>query len=112
MLVTDSSSARNLPDGEYEFVSKKCTKKGTVFMSHDGHFAGSVVSLNDEMKVLYELGAKYTDLLVYTSLNAFRFYDLDKQFGTLEKGKYSDLVIMDDELNIKDVMVRGEFLNV
>ena len=81
-------------------------------MSHDGHFAGSVVSHNDEMKVLYELGAKYTDLLMYTSLNAFRFYDLDKQFGTLEKGKYSDLVIMDDELNIKDVMVRGEFLNV
>ena len=112
MLVTDSSSARNLPDGEYEFVSKKCTKKGTVFMSHDGHFAGSVVSLNDEIKVLYGLGAKYTDLLMYTSLNAFRFYGLDKQFGTIEKGKYSDLVIMDDELNIKNVMVRGEFLYV
>ncbi|MBQ6559245.1 MAG: amidohydrolase family protein [Erysipelotrichaceae bacterium] len=107
MLVTDSSMARNLPDGEYDFMSKKCFKKGTTFITDDGHFAGSVVSINDEMKLLYQLGAKYTDLLLYSSLNAFRFYGLDQRFGTLEKGKYADLVIMDDDLNIKDVCIRG-----
>ncbi|MBR0419952.1 MAG: N-acetylglucosamine-6-phosphate deacetylase [Erysipelotrichaceae bacterium] len=112
ILVTDSSTARNLEDGEYEFMSKKCTKKGTKFITHDGHYAGSVVSINDEMKVLRELGVKYTDLLLYSSLNAFRFYGLDKQFGTLEKGKYADLVIMDEQLNIKDVYVRGNFIHV
>ena len=110
MLVSDSSTAKNLPDGEYEFLSKKCTKKGTVFMTHDGHYAGSVVSINDEMKVLYELGAKYTDLLLYSGYNAYRFYGLDKRFGTLEKGKYADVVIMDDDLNIKNVMLKGKFL--
>ena len=67
-------------------------------------------SINDEMKVLKELGATYTDLLRYSSLNAFKFYGLDKLFGTLEKGKYSDIVIMDDELNIKNVMVKGKFM--
>lgn len=110
MLVTDSSTARNLPDGDYEFLSKKCTKKGTNFITFDGHFAGSVVSIADEMKVLYELGAKYTDLLGYSSLNAFRFYGLDKRFGTLEKGKYADIVILDDELNIKQVYCKGKFV--
>ena len=110
MLISDSSIAKNLPDGEYEFLSKKCTKKGTVFKTFDGHYAGSVVSINDEMKVLYELGAKYTDLLLYSGLNAYRFYGLDKRFGSLEKGKYADLVIMDDDLNIKNVMLKGEFL--
>ncbi len=107
MLVTDSSMARDLPDGEYEFMSKKCFKKGTTFITDDGHFAGSVVSINDEMKVLYRLGAKYTDLLLYSSLNAFRFYGLDQRFGTLEKGKYADLVIMDDDLDIRDVYIKG-----
>ena len=53
MLVTDSSTARGLPDGEYVFLSKQCVKKGTCFKTLDGHFAGSVVSINDEMKVLY-----------------------------------------------------------
>ena len=110
MLVSDSSTARGLKDGEYTFLSKPCTKKGTTFKTQDGHFAGSVVSINDEMKVLYELGAKYNDLLLYSSLNAFRFYGLDSQFGTLSKGKYSDLIIMDDKLNIKKVLVKGEFI--
>lgn len=110
MLVTDSSTAKNLPDGEHEFMSKTCIKKGTVFKTIDDHFAGSVVSINDEMKVLYGLGAKYTDLLLYSGLNAYRFYGLDKRFGTLQKGKYADLVIMDDDLNIKNVLLKGEFL--
>lgn len=110
MLVSDSSTAKNLEDGEYIFMSKKCIKKGTVFKTIDNHFAGSVVSINDEMKVLYELGAKYTDLLLYSGLNAYKFYGLDKRLGTIEKGKYSNLVIMDDDLNIKNVMVKGAFI--
>lgn len=110
VLVSDSSTARGLQDGEHIFLSKPCTKKGIVFKTHDGHFAGSVVSINDEMKVLHELGVKYTDLLLYSSLNAFRLYGLDNQYGTLTKGKHSDLLIMDDDLNIKKVLVRGEFI--
>lgn len=110
ILVSDASTARGLKDGEYTFLSKPCTKKGTVFKTHDGHFAGSVVSINDEMKFLYELGVKYTDILLYSSLNAFRFYGLDQQFGTITKGKYADLIIMDDKLNIKDVLLKGEFV--
>jgi len=110
MIVTDSSVARNLKDGEYEFLSKKCYKKGTTFITYDGHFAGSVVAINDEMKVLYSLGAKYTDLLCYSSLNAFRFYGLDSRYGTLQKGKYADIIIMDDDFNIKNVYVQGKFI--
>ena len=110
MIVSDSSTARGLADGEYIFMSRNCIKKGTSIITDDGHYAGSVVSINDEMKVLKELGATYTDLLRYSSLNAFKFYGLDKLFGTLEKGKYSDIVIMDDNLNIKNVMVKGKFI--
>lgn len=110
ILVSDSSIARGLPDGEYTFLSKHCTKNGTKFLTDDGHFAGSVVSINDEIKVLYELGVNYTDLLAYSSLNAFKLYGLDSRFGTLEKGKYADIVIMDDSLNIKQVYSKGKFL--
>lgn len=110
VLVSDSSTARGLEDGEHIFLSKPCTKKGIIFKTHDGHFAGSVVSINDEIKVLHELGVKYTDLLLYSSLNAFRLYGLDNQYGTLTKGKYADIVIMDDNLNIKKVLVQGEFI--
>ena len=110
MLVSDSSTARGLPDGEHIFLSNKCIKKGTSFKTIDNHFAGSVVSINDEMKVLYEMGVKYTDLLMYSCLNAMKFYGLDKRFGTLEKGKYADIIIMDEALNIKRVYSKGKFV--
>lgn len=112
MIITDSSVARGMPDGEYVFLSKKCIKKDGTFINEDGHLAGSTVSINDELKLLYRMGIKYTDLLMYSSLNAFRFYGLDKRFGTIEKGKYCDLVISDDDLNIENVMVKGEFIHV
>ena len=111
ILISDSSPARGMPDGRYMFLSQECTKEGNTFRNDEGHLAGSVASINDEMKVLYELGAKYTDLLLYSSLNAFRFYGLDQQFGTIEKGKHADLVIMDDDLNIRRVMLKGEWID-
>lgn len=110
MIITDSSSARNLPDGEYMFMSNHCVKKGTTFINDRGIFSGSVVSMNDEIKVLKSIGIKYTDLLLYSSLNAFKFYGLDSRFGTLEKGKYADIVIMDDNLDIQNVYVKGKFV--
>ena len=66
----------------------------------------------DEMKVLYRLGGKYCDLLQFSGLNAYRFYGLDERFGTLQKGKYSDIVIMDDDLDIRRVMCGGKFYDV
>ena len=110
ILISDSSIARGLEDGEYTFIGNKCIKKGNVIKTIDNHLAGSVVSINDELKVLLSLGAKYTDLLAYSSLNAYRLYGLEKRFGSLEKGKYADIVISDDDLNIKNVYVRGKFI--
>ena len=111
ILISDSSPARGMPDGEYPFLSHRCIRKGDAFLTEDGHLAGSVASILDEIKVLYELGAKYTDLLLYSSLNAFRFYGLDQRFGTIEKGKYADLVILSDDLEMKKVMIGGNWIH-
>lgn len=111
ILISDSSPARGMPDGEYPFLSRRCIRKGDAFLTEDGQLAGSVASILDEIKVLYELGAKYTDLLLYSSLNAFRFYGLDQRFGTIEKGKYADLVILSDDLEMKKVMIGGNWIH-
>ena len=108
ILVSDSNQARMLNDGEYEFLGQKCHKEGNVMRREDGKLAGSVVSINDEMKILHKLGVSYTDLLRYSSLNAYRLYGLDRQFGSIVKGKYSDLCIMDENLNVLFTIVRGK----
>ena len=43
---------------------------------------------------------------------AYRFYGLDDRRGTLQKGKYADIVIMNDDLDIPRVMVQEKFYDV
>lgn len=111
IAISDASIAQGLPDGEYTFISNRCIKEGTVFKTEGGKHAGSVVTINDEVKILKEIGFDYNDILLFSSLNGYRLYGLDNLFGTITKGKYSDLVIMDEDLNVKNVLVRGKFIN-
>lgn len=111
IAISDASIAQGLPDGEYTFISNKCIKQGTVFKTMSGKHAGSVVTINDEIKILKEIGFDYNDILLFSSLNAYRLYGLDNLYGTITKGKYSDLVIMDENLDVKNVLVRGKFIN-
>ncbi len=70
----------------------------------------SGISIAKQVKTLFNLGYKLNELLCYSSLNAFRFYGLDNRYGTLDKGKYADLLILDDELNIANVIKEGRFI--
>lgn len=100
-----------IADGE--LVSEQALKIATTLIDKDKIMLVSDLSkatINDEIKVLHSIGIKYTDLLAYSSLNAFKFYNLDSKFGSLQKGKYADIVIMDDDLNIKSVYAQGKFI--
>jgi len=66
--------------------------------------------ITNEVKLLKSLGARNTELLCYSSLNAFRFYGYDKEYGTLQKGKMADIVCLDDEMNVVFTYVKGEFI--
>ncbi len=67
-------------------------------------------TIEGSVKLMRKLGADYTDLLLMSSLNAYTLYGFEKQYGSLHRGKYADILIMDEELNIKNVYTRGKFL--
>ena len=109
VLISDAISATGLEDGEYAYNNEPCIKKGNSFRRvKDNILSGSVSFISDEIKVMRRLGASLTDILLMSSLNAYRLYGLDNLYGTLNKGKASDLVILDGELNVKEVFVRGK----
>ena len=112
MLISDSILMAGMPDGEFVFEGEACVKKGNCSIrKNDGRLAGNAGFISDEIKVIYSLGISLTDILLMTSLNAYRFYGLDQRYGSLVKGKYADIVILDDELNIDKVYIRGKLLN-
>lgn len=109
ILISDAISSAGLEDGKYSYNNKPCIKEGNKFYrEEDGKLSGSCNFLIDEIKVMKKLGASYTDILLMSSLNAYRFYGLDKLYGSLYKGKYADLVVLDDECNLKAVYLKGE----
>lgn len=109
MLISDAIHAAGLEDGEYTYNGSRCIKKEKRFSRiEDDTLSGSAAFIIDEIKVLKQLGASYTDILLMSSLNAYRFYELDNKFGSLVKGKYADLVVLDEELNLKSVYLKGE----
>ena len=109
MLISDAIHAAGLQDGEYNYNGSVCIKNGKRFSRKaDDILSGSASFILDEIKVLKKLGASYTDLLLMSSLNAYRFYGLDNLYGSLYKGKYSDIVVLDDNLDLKMVYVRGK----
>lgn len=109
VLITDCMRAGGMPDGEYTLGGQPVILKGIECRLYDGTIAGSVLTLN---KAVYNL-KKHTDLPIYTcvngaSLNPAKAVGEDKYRGSIEVGKYADLVIADDEINIKSTIIHGE----
>lgn len=111
ILISDCTLMAGLNDGEYEFEGTKCLKKDLLCVNEEGKISGGASFIIDGLKNMHKAGASLTDLLLMSSLNAYRFYGLDNRYGSLDKGKYADIVILDDDLNLISVYVRGEMIN-
>ena len=53
-------------------------------------------NIEEGIRKMYKLGANFNELLMMSSLNAYRLFGLDKQRGSLIKGKSSAIEIIGD----------------
>ena len=112
LLISDGLSMAGLADGNYIFENSEVIKDGLkIIRKEDNKLCGGASFIVDGLKNMYKIGASYNDLLLMSSLNAYRLYDLDKQYGSLIKGKYADIVVLDDELNLLFTYLKGEIIN-
>ncbi len=80
-------------------------------------FAG--FSLHDELALLVEAGLTPLEALQTATINPAKFFGIDHQIGTIEKGKMADLVLLDanplldisNTKKISGVVVNGRFLS-
>lgn len=112
MLISDAVLLAGQEDGDFLFEGKMCHKEGRKCINDDNTMCGGASFIIDEIKNMREVGASLNDLLLMSSLNAYRFYGLDERFGSLIKGKCSDIVVLDDDLNLVFTYGRGKIINV
>ena len=109
VLITDCMRAGGMPDGEYTLGGQPVTVRGIECRLKDGTIAGSILTLNGAVRNFL----KNTDLPIYkvvnmASLNPSRVIGEDTRRGSIEVGKYADLVIADGDVNIKSTIIHGE----
>jgi N-acetylglucosamine-6-phosphate deacetylase len=112
-LVTDSSRALGMPDGEYLFgpvdAGEPILKKDGVGVMPDGKaLASGVVGMDHLVRtMLRATGAPLHEVVRMASSTPARIAGLANR-GSLEAGQRADLVVLDTGLVVQAVYVAGE----
>jgi N-acetylglucosamine-6-phosphate deacetylase len=115
-LVTDCSRALDCPDGPYLFGpldgGEPFQKRDGVGLMPDGKsLASSVVGMDDCVRTFQKLtDAHLFEAVRMASLTPAQIAGWGDRIGSLAPGKFADFVVMDKELNIRDVYIGGRLL--
>lgn len=108
VVISDAMMAAGLPDGNYTLGGQRVIKKSDARLE-DGTLAGSVTNLHDELLNLISFGIPVRQALKSVSINPARAIGVEKTTGSIEEGKYADLVITTPDFSeIKAVFVKGK----
>lgn len=111
ILITDSMRAGCMKDGEYDLGGQKVIVKDNSARLEDGVLAGSVLTLNKAVNnIKNNTNLKINEVVNMVSLNPAKEIKLDKQKGSLEVNKDADIVIFDDDINVKATIVEGNLI--
>ncbi len=118
-IITDLSMA-GVPDGEYEsgvfgFGIAIVVKDGLARIkgsneNQDNTMAGSTLLQNVGVRNVHKLGYSLPDAFRMGSLTPARIVGLDKVKGSLEITKDADVIVIDDDINVKAAYVKGNLM--
>ena len=111
ILISDSMMAAGLPDGDYALGGQKVTVKGpkAVLTEEPGTIAGSVTNLMDCMRrAVLEMGVPLESAVKAASVNPARSIGVEGDYGSLEEGRFANLLLLDEKLRIVEWIHKGK----
>ena len=113
ILIADSMMACGLPDGQYSLGGQAVTVRGprATLTEQPGTIAGSATCLFDCMKrAVLDMGVPLESAVRAATLNPARSIGIDGDYGSLDAGRYGNVVLVDDKLDIVKVIRHGEVI--
>ena len=116
-LVTDCNRALDLPPGEYKFGN---SLTGSLFRSDGqvgwapdgGSLASSIQGMDHMVRHMNAVtSAQLHEVIRMASLTPAERAGVQRQVGSIEVGKFADLLVLDEQLQIQDVFVNGLSIN-
>ncbi|GLX18971.1 MULTISPECIES: N-acetylglucosamine-6-phosphate deacetylase [Streptomyces] len=111
-LITDAMDAAGFGDGTYHLGPLEVeVKDGVARLVEGGSIAGSTLTLDTAFKRSVTVDRLPVESVVQAiSANPAKLLGLYDEVGSLEPGKYADLVVLDAAFDVKGVMRRGEWI--
>ncbi|MBQ8023900.1 MAG: N-acetylglucosamine-6-phosphate deacetylase [Succinivibrio sp.] len=111
VMISDSMMATGLDDGEYSLGGQKVFVKGNRATLKDGTIAGSVTNLYScFVNAVQNMGVSFESAIKACTINPARALKIDDKVGEICEGKRADLLVVDKNLEIKEIVLRGKIL--
>ena len=108
-LISDSMRAAGLADGDYTLGGQAVKVKGSLATLADGTIAGSVTNLMLCLKnAVHNMQIPLEAAVRSASETPARSIGIFDSCGSLAAGKQADIVLLDKELNVRQVFVGGK----
>jgi N-acetylglucosamine-6-phosphate deacetylase len=115
-LVTDCNRALDMPDGEYLFGpcdgGEPIVRRDGVGVMPDGQaLASGVMGMDHAVRTFRRLtGVPVAEVVRMASLTPARIAGCDHFLGSIAVGKRADLVVLNEDLQVRQVYVGGQLL--
>jgi N-acetylglucosamine-6-phosphate deacetylase len=111
-FITDAMDAAGFGDGRYMLGPLEVeVADGVARLVEGGSIAGSTLTLDRAFKRAVTVDRlPVEDAVKALSANPARLLGMSDTIGSLEPGKYADLVVLDDAYEVKGVMRRGHWV--
>ncbi len=108
-IITYALLAKHSTVDKFKLFNLDCTyRNGAFYLVEAGNLAGSALYMNQGLKnVRKYCGASLIELAKVSSYNQAKSLNLNDR-GLLEVGKVADIVLLDEELNVKNVFKLGK----
>ena len=112
ILISDSLRCTGMPDGQYPFGGQEIVLKGNrATLAHEPDtLAGSVTDLMGCVRTAAQFGIPLHDAVRAAAVNPAKAIGIFGRYGSLEPGKAANVAVLDENLELKDVIFRGEVL--
>lgn len=109
ILISDSMRATGMPDGRYTLGGLDVDVVGNhATLVSNGALAGSATNLMDCMRTaVKQMGLPLGTAVACATANPARALGIYGQYGSITPGKKGNVVLLDEELNLKAVIKDG-----
>ncbi len=107
IIISDAMRAAGEPDGNYLLGGQKVTVTRGRTSFEDGKMAGSTTDIYSEVKNLINIGIPWKQVIQSATINPARQLRADALIGSISVGKKADLLVVDEKMAIRMVIING-----